>query len=265
MDDQQKVVNLVGTEVWGVQREGEIATSVVYSGSEKIVPDVRAINCSVYDAQEMVTDMVCRLSALLEKLRKLEPLALAGDEAAGAAAEELSFPEYLFDEDTLDELEYSADELTKLTSARIEERPAVTVPGEQIDATVRDMALPFLTTDGGQYGVTVRTYHYRRSGVVKDARIEFTRTGRYVDISVSPTFVPPAMPTDATVETMYQRVIEARGEPAAKMIYAAVKPWLETTRRSRPRRSGRRWRHERQSVHSEDGRHQQRPVQAPDQ
>src|SRR5688572_14121119 len=111
-EQQKKVVNLVGTEVCGVQREGEIATSVVYSDGEKIAPDVRTINCSVYDAKEMVTNMVCRLSALLEKLRKLEPLALAGDEAAVAAAEELSFPEYLFNDDDIDELEYSVDELT---------------------------------------------------------------------------------------------------------------------------------------------------------
>jgi hypothetical protein len=218
----EKVVNLVGTEVFGVQREGQIATSVVYSDGEKIAPDVRAINCSVYDAKEMVTDMVCRLSALLEKLRKLEPLALAGDDAAVAAAEQLSFPEYLFSEDDIEELEYSVDHLAKLTSARIEERPAVTVPGEQIDATVRDLALPFLTPDDGRYAVTVRTYHYRRSGVVKEAQIEFTRTGRYVDISVTPTFVPARMPVDATVESIYTRLAEAKGEPAASAILAAV-------------------------------------------
>jgi hypothetical protein len=222
MSDQKKVVNLVGTEVCGVQREGEIATSVVYSDGEKVAPSTRDINCSVYDAKEMVTDMVCRLSALLEKLRKLEPRALAGDEAAVAAAEELSFPEYLWSEDDIDELEYSVDELAKLTSARIEERPAVTVPGEQIDATVRDLALPFLTPDDGQYVVAVRTYHYRRSGTVKDARIEFTRTGRYVDINVIPNFVPPAMPMDATVESVYQRVVEQMGGPTASSILSAV-------------------------------------------
>ncbi len=221
-EQQKKVVNLVGTEVWGVQREGEIATSVVYSDGEKIAPDVRAINCSVYDAKEMVTDMVCRLSALLDKLRKLEPLALAGDEAAVAAAEELAFPEYLYSEDDIDELESSVAELAKLASARIEERPAVTVPGEQIDTTVRDTALPFLTPDDGRYAVTVRTYHHKRAGVIKDARIEFTRTGRYVDIGVVPTFVPPAMPMDATVETMYKRLVEAKGEPAASAILTAV-------------------------------------------
>jgi hypothetical protein len=220
--NEHKVVNLVGTEVWGEQREGQIATSVVYSDGEKIAPSAREITCGVYDAKEMVTDMVCRLSALLEKLRKLEPLALEGDEAAVAAAEELPFPEYLYSEDNIDELGYSVDELAKLTSGRIEERPAVTVLGDQIDATVRDLALPFLTRDDGQYAVTVRTYHYRRSGVIKDARIEFTRTGRYVDISVFPTFVPPAMPTDATVETMYKRLVEANGEDAAKSILAAV-------------------------------------------
>jgi hypothetical protein len=220
--NEQKLVNLVGTEVWGVQREGQIATSVSYSEGQKIEPSTRDINCSVYDATEMVTDMVCRLSALLEKLRKLEPLALAGDEAAVAAAEELSFPEYLCNEEDIDDLEYSVEELTKLTRARIEERPAVTVPGEQIDAAVRDLALPFLTSDDGKYAVTVRTYHYRRSGVVKDARIEFTRTGRYVDINVIPTFVPPTMPMDATVESMYQRVVEAKGERAASAILSAV-------------------------------------------
>ena len=219
--NEQKV-NLVGTEVWGIQREGQIATSVSYSDGQQIEPSTRDINCSVYDAKEMVTDMVCRLSALLEKLRKLEPLALAGDEDAVAAAEELSFPECLFSEDDINELEHSVDELTKLTSERIEERPAVTVPAEQIESTVRDLALPFLTPDNGQYAVTVRTYHHRQSGVVKDARIEFTRTGRYVDISVFPTFVPPAMPTGATVETMYKRLVEANGEDAAKSILAAV-------------------------------------------
>jgi hypothetical protein len=221
-EQQKKVVNLVGTDVWGVQREGEIATSVAYSDGKKIAPGVRAINCSVYDAKETVTDMVCRLSALLEKLRKLEPLALAGDEAAVAAAEELSFPEFLFSEDDIDELEHSVDELTKLTRARIEERPALTVPGEQIDTTVRDIALPFLTPDDGRYAVTVRTYHYRRSGVVKDARVEFTRTGRYVDISVIPTFVPPAMPMGAAVDEAYKRLVEVNGEAAAKSILAAV-------------------------------------------
>jgi hypothetical protein len=220
--NEQKVVNLVGTEVWGVQREGQIATSVSYSDGQKIEPSTGDINCSVYDATEMVTDMVCRLSALLEKLRKLEPLALAGDEAAVATAELLSFPESLFSHDDIDELEYSVDELTKLTSARIEQRPGVTVRGDQIDATVRDLALPFLNPDDGQYAVTVRTYHYRRSGEVKDARIEFTRTGRYVDINVIPTFVPPAMPMDATVETLYKRVVEANGEAAASVILNAV-------------------------------------------
>jgi hypothetical protein len=226
-EQQKKVVNLVGTEVWGVQREGEIATSVAYSDGEKIAPDVRAINCSVYDAKETVTDMVCRLSALLEKLRKLEPLALAGDEAAVAAAEELSFPEYLCSEEDIDELEYSVEELTKLTSARIEERSAVTVPGEQIDTTVRDLALPFLTPGDGQYAVTVRTYHYRRSGVVKEARIEFTRTGRYVDINVIPNFVPPTMPPDATVESVYQRAVEQMGESTASSILSAVQKFAK--------------------------------------
>jgi hypothetical protein len=221
--NEQKVVNLVGTEVWGVQREGEIATSVSYSDGQKIEPSTREINCSLYDAKEMVTDMVCRLSALLEKLRKLEPLALAGDKVAVAAAEELSFPEYMSSDDDIDELEHSVDELTKLTSAQIEERQAVTVPVEQIDTTVRNLALPFLMPDEGQYAVTVRTYHYRRSGVVKDAQIEFKRTGRYVDINVIPTFLPPTMPTDATVETMYQRLVETKGEPTAKAILAAVR------------------------------------------
>jgi hypothetical protein len=225
---ENRVVQLIGTEVYGVQREGRIATSVAYyKQDQQVEPNAYAIYDEVSEARETVTDRIVRLSALLERLRRVKVHALAGDAASVVAAEELPFPEYLFREDDIHDLEYSVEELEKLTTARTEERPAITVPADRIETSVRDLVLPFLTPDDGRYHVVVRTYHHGRTGVVKDAEIEFCRTGQYVDVSVTPNFEweAPAveLPTPGTpLADAYQKVVEQKGENAARAIYAAV-------------------------------------------
>src|SRR5262249_39982850 len=129
-------------------------------------------------------------------------------------------------------LEADVDALVELVEARSENRHAGDVKLDAIDATVRDLALPFIKAGES---VVVRTSHpnLKADHRVNGANIVVDRVGHYVTLTVhrnvsyienapTPALTLPAVPEGMTVESAYQEVVKQKGEAAANAILAAV-------------------------------------------
>jgi hypothetical protein len=236
MDANEKnVVKLVGTECWGVEERDQYWTTVTYTAKEPEPNANDAVSEALDDLKDEITGVVCQLTDLLSRLRRLRVRALDGDADAIAEAEGILHERSLIDDESICDMEGDVEMLEELVAERTEARDDVTVEPDTIETTVRDIALPYI--EAGEY-VKVETRNVNlRDHVLTGAIIRVQRDGHYVTISVFPQvkyspLAPPTttpVPPDATVESLYQKLVETKGELNARAILNAVQVVAKST------------------------------------
>jgi hypothetical protein len=224
MDGEKSVVKLVGTEHWGVQEQSQHWTTVTYTAKEPEPAAHDSVCEALDDMQDELTENICQLTDLLARLRALKVAALDGDEVAIGEAADILEQRSFIDEDHIWSMGGDVEVLEELVEARTEERGDVKVATEAIETTVRKIALPYI--EAGEY-VQVRTRSVEKGYATKGAIIRVARYGHHVNITVFPEVVyrlpvevTPPLP-GSTLESVYQKLVEAKGE-AAKAILQAV-------------------------------------------
>jgi hypothetical protein len=224
---EKKVVQLIGTEVCGVEQRDECWTTVTYTEDEP-KPQAHDSLCGMLDGmKEEITEHVCQLTDLLARLRRLKVTALDGDEAAIEEAERILDDRSLLDDDDIWAMQGDVEALEELVEPRIEVREPVTVNDDTaIDTTIRDLALPFIKA--GEH-VVVRRHNAQTGCIHSGAVIKVQRYGHHVTITVFPKSMSwqpipltPLPPLGPPLDSAYERVVEAKGEAAARAILAAV-------------------------------------------
>jgi hypothetical protein len=231
VENAKRVVQLIGTEEYGVEERAHAWTTVTYTMKEP-QPSAHGDLCeAVENLREELTGQICQLTGMLSRLRDMQLRALDGDQEAIDEALVI-LDERPFIADDIWELESDVDALVELVEERSEHRHVDDVKAEEVEIKVRDLALPFIKA--GEY-VVVRTSH-ANLGVnhkVTGANIVVDRRGHYVTITVkrniayagnnSSNVVPLGRaPEGTTLESAYAALVEEKGEAVAKMINMAV-------------------------------------------
>jgi hypothetical protein len=219
---KHNVVQLPGTEIFGVEHVCAHGRNITYAELPKDAPLASGVFCRLKETEEQLVNDVVALTAMIGRIRDLQLQALDGDADAIKTAQEIAEDCYSpIDWDTCGDFDLSSmlDDLEDM----IEERQAKTdvrenVPAEDVDGVVRDIVVSFRE---GKYAVNVHDRRQRNVHVlVTHARIVVKKLGPYVDIYIySAKTVPVRSPEaeaqfktgNAESDALVARVVERDG------------------------------------------------------
>jgi hypothetical protein len=186
-EPKPKVVNLPGTEIYGVETVEHGVRHIEYAQLSDDAPDTQEVCGRLKEVEEALTADIVALTGMLGRLRALQLYALNGDADAIAQAEGIAEDSYSpvdwdqcgFDlEGNIEQIEELIDERREKTDVRAD------VPVEDVEGVIRDIVVGI----GDSTGRAITVHNSIGSGgahwITTHARITVKKLGPYVDIHV---------------------------------------------------------------------------------